>query len=46
MSLKVSVLKLNESTGTRGHPFTFKRCKVTVLTDLYAYFLVNRVINN
>ena len=39
-----SLFKLNESAGTRGHPF--KLHKKTVLTNQYAHFFSNSVINN
>ena len=40
-----SLLKLNKSDGTRGHPF--KLCKKTVLTNQYEhFFFTHRVINS
>ena len=36
--------KVYESAGTRGHPF--KLYKKTVLTNQYAHFFTNRVIND
>ena len=39
-----SLFKQYESAGTRGHPF--KLHKKTVLTNQYAHFFTNRVIND
>ena len=44
LKLFLSLFKLNESAGTREHPFELR--KKTVFTYQCAILFINRVINN